>query len=85
MLLLTLEATGKVTRLFFHPRFDLVVNGVKVGVYTADAHYYNHLDMYVVEDSKPEKFLTDVAKLKIRLFQALYGITVNIPQKKERN
>lgn len=84
-LLLTLEAAGKITKLSFHPRFDLKVNGIKVAVYTADAHYYNHDGAYVVEDSKPEKFLTDTAKIKIRLFQAIYGITVNIPQKKERN
>lgn len=81
-MLLTLEGSGKITKLKFHPRFDLKVNGVKVGVYTADAEYYNHAGKYVVEDSKPEKFMTDVARLKIKLFQAIYGVEVLVPQRK---
>lgn len=81
-LLLTLEDTGKITKLKFQPRFDLKVNGQKIGVYTADAEYYDDNGQYTIEDSKPEKFMTDTAKLKIKLFQAIYGITVKIPQKK---
>lgn len=84
MLLLTMQAAGTIERLRFQPRFDLMVNGLKVAVYTADCDYYQGGE-YIVEDTKPEDFMDDFAKLKMRLFQAVYGITVKIPQRKSGN
>lgn len=84
MLLLTMQRAGTITRLRFQPRYDLVVNGQKVGVYTADVEYYE-AEKLVVEDTKPEKFIDDFALLKIKLFEAIYGLTVKIPQRKSGN
>lgn len=79
--LIQLEKAGDIERLRFHVRFDLVVNGVKLCQYVCDADYYAG-GVYVVEDTKSESFMDELSKLKIRLFQALYGITVTIPQRK---
>lgn len=78
--LIMLERLGKIGRLKFHPRFDLVVEGLRVGTYVADSQYLEAGKM-IVEDVKPEKFMTDVARLKIRLFDALHskhGLTVRL-------
>lgn len=83
-LLLTLQAAGTITNLKFQPRFDLLVNGIKISTYVADASYYNHEGHFVVEDTKPERFMTDLAKMKIKHFEAQYGLQINIPQHKDR-
>ncbi len=84
MSLMTLQLAGKISRLRFQPRYDLVVNGKKICRYDADADYYEDGKL-VVEDSKPEKFMDELAKVKIKLFEAIYGITVRIPQRKSGN
>lgn len=57
------------------PRFDLVVNEVKVCSYMADFRYYDiQLDREVVEDTKGHR--TEVYKLKKRLMLACKGIEV---------
>lgn len=84
MMLLTLQHAGTISRLRFQPRYDLVVNGQKVAAYVADAEYYEGGTL-VVEDSKPEKFMDNSALLKIKLFEALYGVQVKIPQRKSGN
>lgn len=80
---------GKIKKLRFQPRFDLMVNGQKVGVYVADCDYYepdaDGKDVYIVEDSKPAEQMESTAKLKIKLMQAIYGIVVRIPQRKSGN
>jgi hypothetical protein len=84
MLLLTMQKCGTISRLRFQPRYDLVVNGQKVGVYTADVEYYE-ADKLIVEDTKPEKFMDPISILKIKLFEALFGVIVKIPQRKSGN
>ncbi len=37
-----LERAGEIEVLLHHPRFALVVNGVKIGTYEADAGYIDH-------------------------------------------
>lgn len=81
MLLLTMQRAGTIDRLRFQPRYELKVNGQKIGVYTADVEYYQD-GVLVTEDTKPEKYMDELAKMKIRLFQAIYGVTVKIPQRK---
>lgn len=81
MELLMLRDAKRITELRFHPRFDLVVNGRKLATYVADADYREGGE-YVVEDTKPVKFMDATAKLKIALFEALNGVTVRIPQRK---
>lgn len=84
MLLLTMQRAGSIDRLRFQPRYDLVVNGRKVGAYTADVEYYQDGQL-VVEDTKPEKYMDDLALMKIKLFEAIFGLTVKIPQRKSGN
>jgi len=72
---------GEITGLRFQPRYKLEVNGKEIAEYRADAEYYRG-GMKIIEDSKPPNYMDDLAKIKIRLFEALYGITVTIPQKK---
>lgn len=83
MALLIRRDIGEIDRLRFQPRFDLVINTQKIGVYTADADYYEN-GVYVVEDTKAKEFMEELAKLKIKIFQALYGVTVRIPQRKSK-
>lgn len=84
MMLMTLQEAGTIQHLKFQPRYDLTVNGRKVGCYTADAQYYENGEL-VVEDTKPPNFIDQYALLKIKLFEALYGLEVRIPQRKSGN
>lgn len=84
MLLLTLQAAGTITNLRFQPRFDLIVNSRKISMYTADADYYKN-GIYTVEDTKPIDFIDAGALLKIKLFEALFNITITIPQRASGN
>lgn len=84
-LLLMLRDQGKVSDIKYHPRYELNVNGGKLGHYVADVSYTNHAGEFVVEDSKIAKHLEPFSKWKIRHFQFQYGIEVNIPQRKSGN
>jgi hypothetical protein len=90
-LILALRA-GQIRHLKMQPRFDLVVEGVKITTYVADFMYEEpgisvggQTWMPVVEDTKPTgDFMDGVAKLKIALFNALHahlGITVRISRR----
>lgn len=84
MMLLTLQQAGKISNLRFQPRYELKVNGRKVGTYIADAEY--RMDGQIVyEDTKPPEFIDKYALLKIKLFEAIYGVEVRIPQRKSGN
>jgi len=78
-----LNDRGVIKRLRFQPRFALEVKGQKICTYVADADYYTPEGEYIVEDTKPPKFMTDLAKHKIKHFQAQYGITITIPQREK--
>jgi len=84
MTLLVLLAAGTIERLRFQHKFDLEVNGRKICAYVADASYYEG-GQFVVEDSKPIRFMDKTAEIKIKLFEAVYGVTVKIPQRKSGN
>lgn len=84
MQLLVLLAAGTITRLRFQPKYDLNVNGRKICTYIADAEYYES-DKLVCEDTKPKNFMDASALIKIKLFEAIHGITVRIPQRKSGN
>lgn len=81
MELLMMRDAKLITDLCFHPRFDLIVNGRKIATYVADASY-QEAGLQVIEDTKPTNFMDKTAQLKIALFEALYGVTVRIPQRK---
>ena len=73
--LLLLQRAGDITDLTPHPRFDLNVNGVKVGVYTADSFYRKNGEV-IIEDYKSPATLTEAARLRIKLFEAIYEMKV---------
>lgn len=78
--LLLLEAAGRITQLKFHSRHNLVVEGVHVTTYTDDASYFSD-GKQIIEDTKPPFFMTDGAKLKIALFDALFlkaGLSITL-------
>lgn len=71
-----LERAGQITFLRHQPRFPLVINGVKVCTYVADAEYRDAKGELVVEDVKGVE--TDVFKIKRKLMKALHGIDVQL-------
>jgi hypothetical protein len=60
---------GEIESLELQPRFPMIVDGYKICTYIADFRYLEQ-GKVIVEDVKG--FLTDVYKLKAKLFQALY-------------
>lgn len=84
--LLILQDNSVIRALKFHPRFDLKVNGEVIGRYVADSRY-EQIDRseptrpgwrLTVEDVKPKRFMTDLAKWKIKHFNAQYpGVVVS--------
>jgi len=71
-----LERGKRITGLALQPRFDFVINGVKIGYYKADFSYVEN-GACVVEDVKSEftKKLP-VYRLKRKLMQAVHGIEI---------
>lgn len=63
------QAAGVIYDLLVHPVFPLVVNGTKIGRYTADFRYKSDGDEVVVE---VKGFVTRDYSLRKRLFKALY-------------
>lgn len=74
-----LEKAGRIKDLELQPRYELVVNDVKIGRYTGDFRYLE-LDRaewkLVVEDSKGYSKASRDYPLRIKLMKALYGIEV---------
>lgn len=74
LILKSMEQAGEIFRLKLQPRWDLVVNGVKIGRYTGDFEYYNADGDYVVEDAKGVKTRDYVLRKKLML--ALFKIRI---------
>lgn len=84
-----MQRAGEIHSLKCHPKFDLNIRDpetfriTKVGVYTADFSY-GVKGAKVIEDVKPHKtmrgvrkpLMSEAAALRIRLFEALYGLKV---------
>ena len=72
------EKAGEIQRLRCHPRYDIVVNGVKVGFMKPDFEYYDtKADRVRTEDVKGAK-PTEAWALKAKIFKALYGREIEI-------
>lgn len=70
-----LEKAGKITELTLQPKFEFIVNGVKIGTYTADFWYRPAGEINaVIEDAKG--FKTQQYRLRVKLMKALHGIDV---------
>tara|TARA_R110002020_G_C16263217_1_gene770632 strand:- start:1208 stop:1519 length:312 start_codon:yes stop_codon:yes gene_type:complete len=68
-----LEGVGDISDLELQPRYDLVINGIKVGFYKADFRYIQDGDT-IVEDVKGMK--TPIYNLKKKMIKAIYGIDI---------
>jgi hypothetical protein len=85
-----LEQLGLIAALTRQPRFELVVNGVRIGVYTADFQYRpRDAEADVVEDVKGQHRVSEGFSLRVRLLWALHRIKVErvhmrIPPKQRR-
>ena len=64
-----LERAREIKALGVHPRYPLKVNGVVIGVYTADFAYFEG-GRQIVEDVKG--MVTPEASLRMRVFMALH-------------
>jgi len=75
--LLLLERAGLITRIELQPRYDLVVNGYKLGFYRGDFCYEEVATRTtVLEDVKSPVTKTPVYQLKKKLVKAIYGIEI---------
>ncbi len=70
-----LEKAGAITDLTIHPRWVFMVEGHRVGAYTADFSYGED-GQAVVEDVKSKATKTEAYGLRKRLMKALYGIEI---------
>ncbi len=70
-----LERAGTICNIELQPRYNLVVNGQKLGFYKADFRYRDvATGEVIVEDVKGVR--TAVYMLKKKLVKALYGIEI---------
>ena len=70
-----LERCGEVTELELQPKYDVIVNGVKIGFWKGDFRYWLVKEKQrVIEDVKGVK--TPVYRLKKKLVEAIYGIEI---------
>lgn len=63
------ERKGEITGLMLQPKFDLIVNGMKVGTYTGDFEHFEGKQR-VCEETKGVK--TEAYQLRAKLFMALH-------------
>lgn len=68
-----MEKHGLISDLTLQPRFDLIVNGTKIGFYKADFQYAQD-GKTVVEDVKGMK--TPIYNLKKKMIKAIYGFDI---------
>lgn len=69
-----LSKQGLIKNLELQPRYDFVVNRVRIGFYKADFRYVDAKGQTIVEDVKG--YRTDVYAIKAKLMKALHGIDV---------
>jgi hypothetical protein len=75
--LLLLERAGLIKNIELQPRYDLVVNGHKLGFYRGDFRYEDvATDSVILEDVKSPATKTAVYQLKKKLVKALYGVDI---------
>ena len=73
--------SGLIDKLEVHPKFKLVVNGMKVCNFVADFSYLqvspsDGSNKVIVEDVKSKPTMTPVYRIKKKLVKALFGIDV---------
>jgi len=72
-----MERAGIITDLELQPRYKIVVKNSPICTYVADFRYYDKQRLtQVIEDVKSTATATPVYKIKKKLTEALYDITV---------
>jgi hypothetical protein len=72
-----LELAGLIRSIELQPRYDLIVNGHKLGFYRGDFRYIDvATGESILEDVKSPVTKTAVYQLKKKLVKALYGIEI---------
>jgi hypothetical protein len=75
--LMLMQRAGLIRSIELQPRYDLAVNGHKLGFYRADFRYeVVATGQQVTEDVKSKATKTAVYCLKKKLVKALYGIEI---------
>jgi hypothetical protein len=75
--LLLMERAGLIRDIELQPRYDLVVNGCKLGFYRGDFRYVDtSTGKSVLEDVKSPATRTTVYILKRKLIKAIYDIDI---------
>jgi hypothetical protein len=75
--LLWMQQAGLIEGLECQPRYDLAINGHKLGFYRGDFRYKDvATDSVVLEDVKSPATRTAVYRLKKKLVKALYGVEI---------
>lgn len=73
-----LERAGEISNLELQPRYEIVVNGIYIGRYRADFRFINSRDgKTTIEDVKSKATKTEAYKLRKKIVEAIYGISVN--------
>ena len=82
------QKAGVISKLTFHPKFVLVVNGVPICKYTPDASYHDEKDELHIVDAKGFRKSKKTGKLlprvdrdfgiRVKLMQACFGLEVEI-------
>ena len=72
-----MQQAGLIQDLELQPRYDLIVNGHKIGFYRGDFRYKDvATDSVILEDVKSPATRTAVYRLKKKLVKALYGVEI---------
>lgn len=82
-----LERIGAIKSLQLQPKYDIIINGIKVCTYIADFAYLNiaqlstralgYKNEHIIEDAKSKATKKDkVYRLKKKLVEAQYGIKI---------
>lgn len=70
-----LERAGAISELELQPKYDLTINGVKIGRYIGDFKYREGVcGKYILEDVKGIR--TPIYKMKAKLVKALHGVEI---------
>lgn len=72
-----LERAGHISGLEVHPKFPFVVNGHRVGSYSADFRYRQHGEVVVEDVKSPVTRKLPLYRFKIKLLKALHGVEVS--------
>lgn len=69
------EQCGTISGLECHPAYEIIVCGVRIGKYTGDFRYTKD-GATVIEDVKSKATKTTAYRLRKKLVEAIYGITI---------